>query len=114
MNSNRLFMPSMPLNPIMMRNAYMMPRNTGLIQRINNSFKAFNWAKLLSGANKTLNVMNQTIPLIRQAKPMINNVKSIIKLTKVFKNETNNNSTIINHDDMKINKSSNEAPTFFI
>ena len=114
MNQSRLIIPTMPPNPMIMRNTYMMPRNISLIQRISGNLKAFNWTKLLSGANKTLNVMNQTIPLIRQTKPMINNVKNIIKLTKAFKSETNsnsNNTIIINkHDDI----TSNEYPTFFI
>ena len=102
----------------------MMPRNIGLFTRLTNGMRSFNWSRLLSGANKTLNVMNQTIPLIRQTKPMVNNMKSILKLAKAFRSETNNNHKInnidntnnnnhINNDIKEINHT-NDYPTFFI
>ena len=124
MNPSRFFMPNMALDNMMMRNAYMMPRNIGLFSRLANGFRSFNWTKLLNGANKTLNVMNQTIPLIRQTRPMINNVKSMLQLAKAFRNETGSNINKKNISHNYINKSSstnhnshiinNEYPTFFV
>ena len=116
MNPSRFFMPNMVTNPMMMRNAYMMPRNIGLLGRITNGIRSFNWNKLLTGANKTLNVMNQTIPLIRQTKPMINNVKSMVNLAKAFRSETNNSHNYKTNNRIDNNKSNktDEYPTFFV
>ena len=120
MNPSRFFMPYFNVNPMVTRNAFIMPRNVGLLNRITNTIHSFNWTKLLGGANKTLNFVNQTIPLIRQSKPMINNMKSILKIAKAFRSETNfhnsNISNISNSSDIKktINYQINDAPTFFI
>ena len=94
----------------------MVPRGTGIINRMLNGIKSFNWSGLLSGANKTLNVVNQTIPLIRETKPIINNVRSIVSLTKAFGKEvntrnTNNNSVI--RDKIINNYVNTSTPTFF-
>ena len=123
MNYGRYFIPNlttrsmMPFSPVNM----MVPRNTGLFNKVFNSLKDFNWRGLLNGASKTLNVVNQTIPLIKQATPMVNNVKSIVKLAKAFGNETNNSKTINSYirNDTKIIKEAkdtidNEYPTFFV
>ena len=114
MNQGRFFMPNMAINPMMIRNPNTLPNSIGMLQRITNSIRSFNWSKLLNGANKTLNVMNQAIPLIRQTKPIISNVRSMVNIAKAFKNETNNH---YNHN--KINNKTNtniedEYPTFFV
>ena len=116
MNSDRFFIPNMTMNPMMMRNAYIMPRNADLLGKFVNGIKSFNWAKLLSGANKTLNVMNQTIPLIRQTKPIISNVKSMLQLAKAFRSETGSNhaSNRKNQPAKHTYHNNDEYPTFFI
>lgn len=118
MNPNRFFMPDMGINPMMMRNYYIFPRNMGIVQKITNGIRSFNWSKLLNGANKTLTIMNQTIPLIRQTKPMISNVKSMINLAKAFRNETKTNGYNKNNvtDSSKsiVHDKVNQYPTFFI
>ena len=131
MNPGRYFMPRMAINPMVIRNGYSAARGMGLLGRITQGLRSFNWSRLLSGANKTLNVMNQTIPLVRQAKPMVNNVKNMLNLAKAFKNETDNNNS---HSNGNINdtiidnrskngltkkmtntdKKNNDMPTFFI
>ena len=92
-----------------------MPRMAGgsaILGSLTKGIRNFNWSKLLTGANKTLNVMNQAIPLVKQAKPMINNVRSIMKIAKAFGSETNikkndtNNSTALT-------KKETDYPTFF-
>ena len=122
MNPSRFFIPNMMVNPAMVRSTYMMPKNMGLLSRITGGIRSFNWSKLLSGANKTLNVMNQTIPLIKQTKPMIGNVKSMLQLAKAFRSETGNKHYMsdkitstrkINNNDSS-NDSNNDYPTFFI
>ena len=100
MNPGRYFMPSMAINPTMIRNGYTVTRGMGLFGRLFQGLRTFNWSNLLSGANKTLNVMNQTIPLVRQAKPVVNNVKNMLNLAKAFRNETINN---IPHNNGNIN-----------
>ena len=124
MNPGRFFMPNMAVNPMMMRSAYSLPREANIFSKIFSNIKNINFGKLLTGANKTLNVMNQAIPLIRQAGPMFNNAKSMLHLAKAFKNETIpkkniNTSTYSNYN--KNNYKSNEVisnnddfPTFFI
>ena len=94
MNPGRYFMPNMGMRfmmPMSMPNNYLMPGRTGLISRITQGIRSFNWGGLLSGANKTLNVVNQTIPLIKQARPMFGNMRSMLQLARAFKSETNNN-----------------------
>ena len=127
MNPGRYFIPNMNFVPFRtsLPISSINSQNIGLINRVFNGIKSFNWKGLLSGANKTINVVNQTIPLIKQAKPMINNVKSIVSLTKAFTNETNNkntnkikkNNNIENYkvkiNSTDINNNSN-YPTFFI
>ena len=123
MNPSKLLMPNMMINPMSFQNAYMIPRNIGLIQRITSGIRSINLGKLLSGANKTLNVMNQTIPLIRQAKPMISNVRSMVNLVKEFRSETtkqgNNfnigkNNDISNKHNMITHGLEDQNPIFFI
>ena len=131
MNPGRYFIPNMRFNPFirmpinpMLRNQILNTSKPGLLNRIINGIKTYNWKSLLNGANKTLNVVNQTIPLIRQAKPMVNNVKSMIELTKAFGNETNTKKSInksINNKleiaKKEIKKSitpNNDYPTFFV
>ena len=118
MNQSRLFIPNMNVNPLAMRNTYMMPRNPNIFRKLANSINTFNWAKLINGASKTLNFMNQTIPLVKQTKPMINNMKSIIQLTRVFKKETTTNNNLKSQKKEIIKTSSNKIinnnPTFFI
>ena len=121
MNPNRFFMPNIYMNP-MMSNNYMVPRNIGLLGRISNGIKSFNWGNFLNGANKTLNVVNQTIPLIRQTKPMISNMKHMINLARVFKKETSNNVKSNYNNNINVNnnvsyiekKASDNNPNFFI
>lgn len=90
MNPGRFFLPnsSMYVSPLINARYFPNGRGLGLLSRITNSIKSFNWSGLLNGANKTLNVVNQTIPLVRQAGPMVNNMKSMFKIAKVFGNET--------------------------
>ena len=131
MNPGRYFIPNMRFNPFMrmpinpiIQHQLLNTRTPGLLNRIINGLRTYNWKNLLTGANKTLNVVNQTIPLIRQAKPMVNNVKSMIELTKAFGNETSNKK-VINRNTNKINNKSkkeikksitpnNNYPTFFV
>jgi len=95
MNPGRYFMPMVGRSPMMYANG-MTLRNYGnfnvfgLLNKLTNGIKNFNWRGLLGGMSKTLNVVNQTIPLVRQAKPMFDNVKSMVLLTKTFNNETRN------------------------
>ena len=109
MNPNRFFVPRIGTNVRpMMSSGYIPTRgDMGLLGKITNSLRSFNWSGLLNGANKTLNVVNQTIPLVRQAGPMFNNLKSMMRLAKVFGNETGNKNSrrnnIINQNN--INKS---------
>ena len=130
MNPQRYFMTNMAMNPMMIRNGYGMARGTGLIRKIMQGFRSFNWSGLLNGANKTLNVMNQTIPLIKEAKPMVGNVRNMIKLAKAFGSETNKQHSVsrINqtqYKKQKIVKNTNQQetsnhgigndyPTFFV
>jgi len=91
-------MPIIGRNPMMYANG-MALRNygnlnvLGLLSRLGNGIKNFNWRGVLSGMNKTLNVVNQTIPLVKQARPMFDNVKSMVLLTKAFRNETKNDNS---------------------
>ncbi len=122
MNPGRYFIPNMGphlINPINLPNGYIASGRLGLLNRIVNSIKAFNWNGLLNGASKTINVMNQTIPLVRQAKPMFNNMKSILQLAKSFNNETSKQSKLIKdnkHKDLVTKKEviNNNYPNFFI
>ena len=126
MNYGRYFIPNFGMRSVMPFTPFngMMPRNTGLLNRMFSSLKGFNWKGLLSGANKTLNVMNQTIPLIRQATPMVNNVKSMVKLAKAFGSETTSKRSISTYSGSINNKkianenknytSNNDYPTFFV
>ena len=117
MNPSRYFMPNMVINP-MMQNSYGLSSLSRMIQGI----KSFNWGKLLSGANKTLNVVNQTILLMKQATPMIGNVKKMVKLARAFGNETNyqKNTVTSNKYQNSINNDrhskpdNNDYPTFFV
>lgn len=90
MNPNRFFLPNMNMqfSPFIGTNYLSRGSNFGLIGRITNSIRRFNWSGLLNGANKTLNVVNQTIPLVRQAGPMVSNMKNMFKIAKAFGNET--------------------------
>lgn len=121
MYPGQYFMPygNMITNP---RN-YIIPGRMGLLGRIGNSIKRFNWGNLLTNANKTLNVVNQTIPLVRQAGPMFNNMKSMFKLARAFGNETNSSiksnkkRTISNKKNVQNNIQYNnkgDLPNFFI
>ena len=122
MNPGRFFIPNMPSTGMrfsgipMMNMKPMTPKSLGIIGKVGNNFKTFNWTNILSGANKTLNVMNQTIPLIRQTRPMFNNMKSMFKLAKAFGNETiskkknnyqSNSNKIITNNNLKNNKNFN-------
>ena len=93
MNPGRYFMPNMVMNPMIAGNSYGLSRGIGSFGKIINGIKNFDWSKLLTGANKTLNVMNQTIPLIRQAKPMINNAKSMFKIVRALGSEMKTGNT---------------------
>ena len=92
MNPNRFFLPNMNIqfSPFIGTNYLARGSNFGLIDRITNSIRRFNWSGLLNGANKSLNVVNQTIPLVRQAGPMVSNMKNMFKIAKAFGNETTN------------------------
>ena len=125
MNPGRFFMPNFGVNP-MMRSTYMIPREANIFSKLFSNIKNINLSKILTSANKTLNVMNQAIPLIRQAGPIVNNAKSMLHLAKVFRNETtpikkkyykNTPSKINNTNNFKQYKTiinNNDAPTFFI
>lgn len=107
MNPGRFYMPNIYMNQI--------PRESAILGGLAKGIRSFNWGKLLTGANKTLNVMNQTIPLIKQAKPMVNNVRSILKLAKVFNSEiadNKNNSINISKKTSTVDNKAN-YPTFF-
>lgn len=126
MNPGRFFIPNMVYNPMITRNLSMLPQNTNIFSRLFNNIKTINFSKLLTGANKTLNIMNQAIPLIRQTGPLINNAKSMLSIAKAFKAETTpkskrninnnhyNNSNIINNKTNNTIKTNNDVPTFFI
>ena len=45
---------------------------------------------------KTLGIINQGIPLVRQVGPMMNNMRSMMKIASIFKDETDNNTKVIN------------------
>ncbi len=111
MNPSRYFISNMNFTPF--RNPTLI--NGGLINRIFNSIKTFNWKGLINGAGKTINIVNQTIPLIKQAKPMINNVRSIVSLTKAFNSETTLRKYPTQSNKL-VQKSikTNNNPTFFI
>ena len=115
MNPGRLFMPNMGIGP-MIGNPYMMTRNMGFLSKIFSNIRSINYGKILSGANKTLNVMNQTIPLIRQAGPLVNNAKNIFNIAKAFNKETNikrnDTNKAINNKTQTVITSNN--PTFFV
>ena len=126
MNSRRYFIPNMGMPIIYNIPFRSMPFNAvngGLLGKLFNGTKVYNWKSLLSNANKTLNVVNQTIPLIRQAGPMINNVRNITKLVRAFGNEVGNKKKSIVNTSRQINvkskdeyiaNSDNNYPTFFV
>lgn len=115
MNPGRFFMPNMAINP-MMRNPYMFTRNTSIISRLFNNIRSINYGKILSGANKTLNVVNQTIPLIRQAGPLVNNTKNMLNIARAFNKETRPKKEVINKAIRNKTDSvtANNNPTFFV
>jgi len=63
--------------------------------------KGIDYAGLLDGASKTLNLVNQAIPLYYQVKPIISNIKTI-----------KNISNVLNEDDSST--PSNGSPIFYI
>lgn len=92
------------------------PPKVGLLGKIGNTFKGFNFGSLLSNANKTLNVVNQAIPLVKQAGPMFNNMRSMIKVASLFKDETETNKKENNKNvDTNNNYQNNfNNPSFFL
>ena len=99
MYPGRFYMPFSGFNghiPLRYGNSFL--NGKGFVNLLN-KIKNFNWGKLLSGANKTINVVNQTIPIIREVRPVANNIrnKRFVK-DKVFSND----------------KLNNNLPTFFV
>lgn len=90
----------------------------GLFSRIFG--KNFNFATILSGTQKTLNIVNQTIPIVKQATPVFKNAKTMFKVMSEFKKvdtPPSTNKTVTNikketaENNLVIEKTS--GPTFF-
>lgn len=85
--------------------------NTSLLSRI---FGNINFSSILNGASKTLNFVNQTIPVIKQIKPMINNAKTMFNVINEFRKVDEVKKTTNNINEVKVSKTENNEPTFFI
>lgn len=96
---------------------YSMPANgintlpkMGLFRRM---FGNINFASILNGTQRTLNIVNQTIPLVKQARPILKNAKTMFKVMNEFKkvDVSNTPTNITKKQDIV---SYNDGPTFFI
>lgn len=61
--------------------------NGGLLKGGLSFLKKIDFAGLLDGTSKTLNVINQAIPVYYQVKPIISNLKTISKISSVMNEE---------------------------
>ena len=96
---------------------YSMPTNgintlpkMGLFRRM---FGNINFASILNGTQRTLNVVNQTIPLVKQARPILKNAKTMFKVMNEFK-KVDAVSTSTNIDKKQNIINYDNGPTFFI
>jgi hypothetical protein len=113
MYPGRFYMPFSGFNghiPLRYGNSFL--NGKGFVNLLN-KIKNFNWGKLLSGANKTINVVNQTIPIIREVRPVANNIRNMVKLTKAFKGETTSK-RFVKDKVFSNDKLNNNLPTFFV
>jgi len=76
--------------------------NSGLFRSGLSFLKSVDFAGLLDGASKTLNLVNQAIPIYYQVKPIVENFH-VIK----------NISSIMNEDD-KDKEENNTSPIFYL
>lgn len=66
----------------------MFPNLNGSLMRNGFSFlKSVNYAGILDGASKTLNVVNQAIPVYYQVKPIISNLHILKNIQESIKEE---------------------------
>lgn len=81
----------------------------GLFRRM---FGNINFASILNGTQRTLNIVNQTIPLVKQAKPIFKNAKTMFKVMNEFKkvDVPNTSTNIVQKQDTV---SYDNGPTFF-
>lgn len=80
-----------------------MANSGGLFSRLGRGISSVNWSGLLNNASKTLGVINQAIPIVRQTGPMLNNMRSMLKVARVFRDETSNNSSLNNNNNSNSN-----------
>ena len=81
----------------------------GLFRRL---FGNINFASILNGTQRTLNIVNQTIPLVKQARPIFKNAKTMFKVMNEFKKvdvPTSTNNIVSSSKQTNYN----DGPTFF-
>ena len=74
----------------------------------------FNWAGLLSGTQRTLNVVNQVIPIYNQVTPMFRNAKTMFKVAKEFKSLPEEKKEAITSDIEKPRITGGNNPIFYV
>lgn len=83
----------------------------GFLSRGLNFIKNINFAGILDGTSKTLNVVNQAIPVIYQAKPLFQNVGTLFKITNAMKKESD---TPVSNIIVEEKKNSSISPIFYL
>ena len=85
--------------------------------------RGLNFAEILNGTQRTLNVVNQAIPIFYQIRPLWNNTKTIFKIANAI-NEDDSKKEMIKTNDIKQNidikekettkKTNYNEPVFFL
>lgn len=88
----------------------MYPGNqVGLLSKGLQFIKNINFAGILDGTSKTLNVVNQAIPVIYQAKPLFQNVGTLFKISNAIQKEP-----VVENHSVEEKKDSSISPIFYL
>ena len=68
--------------------------NGGFFKNGFSFLKSIDYAGLLDGASKTLNVINQAIPVYNQVKPLVSNFQLLKNIHSVMMEEDTSTSTV--------------------
>ena len=92
-------------------NPYYMPMVQPRLGLFSTLFKGFNFSKIISGTQKTLNFVNQAIPIVKEISPMVKNTKTIFKVFNEFNKQSVNEKSIVKETSSE--PVYQNGPTFF-